>query len=74
MVISPGSSESQLSDSSDVRQATEAERSQCVKMYIPYESAELCITQVKERAHNKYCPTRQCIYIKSRIYLSIYVF
>ncbi|KAG7241496.1 hypothetical protein INR49_025697, partial [Caranx melampygus] len=44
-----GSSESQLSDSSDADQATpEAERSQDVKIYIPYESAELCITQIAE--------------------------
>ncbi|CAB1432226.1 unnamed protein product [Pleuronectes platessa] len=46
--VNQGSSDSQLSDSSDVLQATEAERSPCVKMYIPYESAELCITQVAE--------------------------
>ncbi|GAA6220911.1 kinesin-like protein KIN-14I isoform X1 [Lates japonicus] len=43
-----GSSESQLSDSSDADQATEAERSRDVKIYIPYESAELCITQIAE--------------------------
>lgn len=46
-VIYAGSSESQLSGSSDADQASEAERSQDVKIYIPYESAELCITQVK---------------------------
>ncbi|XP_063753553.1 uncharacterized protein LOC134873681 [Eleginops maclovinus] len=40
--VNPGSSESQLSDSS------EADRSQDVKIYIPYESAELCITQIAE--------------------------
>ncbi|XP_041642946.1 kinesin-like protein KIN-14I [Cheilinus undulatus] len=42
------SSESQLSDSSDAAQAAESERSQDVKIYIPYESAELCITQIAE--------------------------
>lgn len=46
-VISAGLSEFQLSDSSDADQMTEAERSRDVKIYIPYESAELCITQVK---------------------------
>ncbi|XP_049435152.1 uncharacterized protein LOC125890520 [Epinephelus fuscoguttatus] len=40
-----GASESQLSDSSE---ATEAERSRDVKIYIPYESAELCVTQIAE--------------------------
>ncbi|XP_033947136.1 uncharacterized protein [Pseudochaenichthys georgianus] len=40
--VNPGSSESQLSDSS------EADRSQDVKIYIPYESAELCINQIAE--------------------------
>ncbi|XP_034548401.1 kinesin-like protein KIN-14I [Notolabrus celidotus] len=43
-----GSSESQLSDSSDAAQSAEAERSQDVKIYIPYESAELYITQIAE--------------------------
>ncbi|KAM8760480.1 putative LOC110439812 homolog [Acanthopagrus schlegelii] len=47
-VSSSGSSESQLSDSSDTHQAAEAERSQEVKIYIPYESAELCVTQIAE--------------------------
>ncbi|KAI3371893.1 hypothetical protein L3Q82_006766 [Scortum barcoo] len=43
-----GSSESQLSDSTEADQEAEAERSQDVKIYIPYESAELCITQIAE--------------------------
>ncbi|CAK6950270.1 kinesin-like protein KIN-14I isoform X1 [Scomber scombrus] len=44
-----GQSESQLSDSCDATdQATAAEQSQDVKIYIPYESAELCITQIAE--------------------------
>nr|XP_046242843.1 GRIP and coiled-coil domain-containing protein 1 [Scatophagus argus]XP_046242844.1 GRIP and coiled-coil domain-containing protein 1 [Scatophagus argus]XP_046242845.1 GRIP and coiled-coil domain-containing protein 1 [Scatophagus argus]XP_046242846.1 GRIP and coiled-coil domain-containing protein 1 [Scatophagus argus]XP_046242848.1 GRIP and coiled-coil domain-containing protein 1 [Scatophagus argus]XP_046242849.1 GRIP and coiled-coil domain-containing protein 1 [Scatophagus argus]XP_04624285 len=40
--VTRGSSESQLSGTSD------AERSQEVKIYIPYESAELCVTQITE--------------------------
>ncbi|XP_027889156.1 putative LOC110439812 homolog isoform X1 [Xiphophorus couchianus] len=40
-----GSSESQLGVGSDDR---EAERSQELKIYIPYESAELCIAQIAE--------------------------
>ncbi|KAK2837522.1 hypothetical protein Q5P01_014734 [Channa striata] len=43
-----GSSDSQLLDCSDADQATEDERSQNVKIYIPYNSAELCITQIAE--------------------------
>ncbi|XP_075961098.1 putative LOC110439812 homolog [Anarhichas minor] len=43
-----GSLESQLSASSDADQPADAERSQDVKIYIPYESAELCITQIAE--------------------------
>ncbi|XP_074525823.1 putative LOC110439812 homolog [Halichoeres trimaculatus] len=43
-----GPSESQLSDSSDAAQSAEAERSQEVKIYIPYESAELYITQIAQ--------------------------
>ncbi|XP_044053142.1 kinesin-like protein KIN-14I isoform X2 [Siniperca chuatsi] len=46
--VNRGSAESQLSDSSVADQASEAERSQDVKIYIPYESAELCITQIAE--------------------------
>lgn len=45
-VISAGS-ESQVPHSSDADQATGAERSLDAKIYIPYESAELCIAQVK---------------------------
>ncbi|KAF0033480.1 hypothetical protein F2P81_013546 [Scophthalmus maximus] len=43
-----GASESQLSDSSEADPPTEAERSPDVRMYIPYESAELCITQIAD--------------------------
>ncbi|XP_015242871.1 PREDICTED: kinesin-like calmodulin-binding protein isoform X3 [Cyprinodon variegatus] len=43
--ITAGSSESQLGFSSDAR---EAESSQHLKIYIPYESAELCIAQIVE--------------------------
>ncbi|KAM7391576.1 hypothetical protein PAMP_022257 [Pampus punctatissimus] len=44
-----GQSESQLSDSSDATdQAPAADRSQDVKIYIPYQSAELCIMQIAE--------------------------
>ncbi|XP_070819945.1 uncharacterized protein [Chaetodon trifascialis] len=43
-----GSSGSQLSEGSDADQATEAGRSQDLKIYIPYESAELCINQIAE--------------------------
>ncbi|CAJ1067961.1 kinesin-like protein KIN-14I [Xyrichtys novacula] len=43
-----GSSESQLSDSSNAAPPAEAQRSQEVKIYIPYESAELYITQIAE--------------------------
>ncbi|XP_076020795.1 putative LOC110439812 homolog [Genypterus blacodes] len=43
-----GSSESQLSDGSDADQVMEADRSQDVKIYIPYESAENCVTQIAE--------------------------
>ncbi|XP_050930844.1 uncharacterized protein si:dkey-96l17.6 [Lates calcarifer] len=46
--VNQGLSEFQLSDSSDADQMTEAERSRDVKIYIPYESAELCITQIAE--------------------------
>ncbi|XP_042277167.1 kinesin-like protein KIN-14E [Thunnus maccoyii] len=47
--VNQGQSESQLSDSCDATdQATATERSQDVKIYIPYESAELCITQIAE--------------------------
>ncbi|XP_041793880.1 GRIP1-associated protein 1 [Chelmon rostratus] len=46
--VNGGSSESQLSDGSDADQATQAERSQEVKIYIPYESAELCVNQIAE--------------------------
>lgn len=50
-VFSTGQSESQLSDSCDATdQATAAEQSQDVKIYIPYESAELCITQVQKKS------------------------
>ena len=54
-VSSSGSSESQLSDSSDTHQAAEAKRSQEVKIYIPYESAELCVTQVHTEHEKKHC-------------------
>ncbi|KAF3696001.1 Kinesin-like protein KIFC3 [Channa argus] len=43
-----GSSDSHLSHCSDAEQATEAERLRNVKIYIPYKSAELCITQIAE--------------------------
>jgi len=46
-VISAGASESQLPVRSGAHQAAEAEKSQDMKIYIPYESAELCIAQVK---------------------------
>lgn len=45
-VIIAASSQSQLSESSDADQAAVAERSQDVKSYIFYESAELCTTQI----------------------------
>ncbi|KAM7416207.1 hypothetical protein PAMA_018331 [Pampus argenteus] len=46
---SAGQSESQLSDSSDATdQAEAADRSQDVKIYIPYQAAELCILQIAE--------------------------
>lgn len=46
-IISAASSEPQLPDSRDADQAAEAGRSQDVRIYIPYDSAEVCITQVK---------------------------
>ena len=52
-VFSTGQSESQLSDSCDATdQATAAEQSQDVKIYIPSESAELCITQVQKKEYH----------------------
>ncbi|XP_067376493.1 uncharacterized protein si:dkey-96l17.6 [Channa argus] len=46
--VNQGSSDSHLSHCSDAEQATEAERLRNVKIYIPYKSAELCITQIAE--------------------------
>ncbi|XP_034025701.1 kinesin-like protein KIN-14I isoform X2 [Thalassophryne amazonica] len=43
-----GSLGSQLSNSSDAEQLTDADRSEDVKIYIPYESAELCVNQIAE--------------------------
>lgn len=70
-VSSSGSSESQLSDSSDARQAAEAERSREVKIYIPYELAELCVTQVHTEHEKKHCaPT--AVSLNDNIILQIY--
>lgn len=70
-VSSSGSSDSQLSDSSDARQAAEAERSREVKIYIPYESAELCVTQVHTEHEEKHCaPT--AVSFNDNIILQIY--
>lgn len=51
MDFSIAQSDSQLSDSCDAAdQSTASEQSQDVKIYIPYESAELCITQVQKKS------------------------